>query len=58
MPTCLDLNKPIPMQPAAAQEQLTPKLTAAAQTGQLNPMRVVFGQTVKTCKSCHDSFRN
>ncbi|SCC93901.1 Cytochrome c [Thiomonas sp. X19] len=39
-------------------EQLTPKLTAAAQTGQLNPMRVVFGQTVKTCKSCHDSFRN
>uniref|UniRef100_E6PSA0 Cytochrome c n=1 Tax=mine drainage metagenome TaxID=410659 RepID=E6PSA0_9ZZZZ len=46
------------MQPAAAQEQLTPKLTAAAQTGQLNPMRVVFGQTVKTCKSCHDSFRN
>ncbi|SCC94319.1 Cytochrome c prime (fragment) [Thiomonas sp. X19] len=39
-------------------KRLTPKLTAAAQTGQLNPMRVVFGQTVKTWKSCHDSFRN
>ncbi|OIQ98201.1 cytochrome c' [mine drainage metagenome] len=39
-------------------ERLTPRLTAAAQTGQLSQMRVVFGQTVKTCKSCHDSFRN
>ena len=39
-------------------EQMTPKLVVAAQTGQLNKMRVVFGQTVKTCKSCHDSFRN
>ena len=39
-------------------EQMTPKLVAAAQSGQLNQMRVVFGQTVKTCKSCHDSFRN
>ena len=39
-------------------EQMTPKLVVAAQTGQLDKMRAVFGQTVKTCKSCHDSFRN
>ena len=39
-------------------EEMTPKLVAAVQTGHLDQMRVVFGQTAKTCKSCHDSFRN
>ena len=38
-------------------QQLTPKLVAAAKTGKLDEIKVVFGETAKTCKSCHDSFR-
>ena len=38
-------------------QDITPKLVAAAQTGKLDEIKVVFGQTAKTCKACHDSFR-
>ena len=38
-------------------QQLTPKLVAAAKTGKLDEIKVVFGETAKTCKSCHDAFR-
>ncbi|MGE0072366.1 MAG: cytochrome c [Thiomonas sp.] len=38
-------------------QQMTPKLVAAAKTGKLDEIKVVFGETAKTCKSCHDSFR-
>jgi cytochrome c556 len=38
-------------------QEMTPKLVAAAKTGKLDEIKVVFGETAKTCKSCHDSFR-
>ncbi|OIQ79578.1 cytochrome c' [mine drainage metagenome] len=38
-------------------QEMTPKLVAAAKTGKLDDIKVVFGETAKTCKSCHDSFR-
>lgn len=38
-------------------QEMAPKLVAAAKTGKLDEIKVVFGETAKTCKSCHDSFR-
>ncbi len=38
-------------------QQMTPKLVAAAKTGKLDEIKVVFGDTAKTCKACHDAFR-
>ena len=38
-------------------EEMTPKLVEAAQTGKLDMIKPVFGETAKTCKSCHDAFR-
>ena len=38
-------------------QEMTPKLVAAAKTGKLDDIKVVFGEIAKTCKSCHDSFR-
>jgi cytochrome c556 len=34
------------------------KLQAAAQAGGLDGVKAAFGDTAKTCKSCHDDFRN
>ena len=42
---------------ASKLQEMTPKLVAAARTGKLDDIKVVFGETAKTCKSCHDSFR-
>lgn len=33
------------------------KLNAAAQTGKLEDIKVAFGETGASCKSCHESFR-
>jgi len=33
------------------------KLDAAAKTGNLDLIKAAFGDTAKTCKSCHDNFR-
>lgn len=33
------------------------KLNAAAQTGNLEEIKVAFGQVGASCKSCHDTFR-
>lgn len=32
-------------------------LLAAVHSGKLDQMRAAFGQTVQTCKACHDDFR-
>lgn len=34
------------------------KLSAAAKSGDLDAIKTAFGAAGKTCKSCHDSFRN
>ena len=36
----------------------TPKLAAAAKTGNLDTLKTAFAATADTCKSCHDYFRN
>lgn len=33
------------------------KLSAAAQAGDFDALRVAFGNTGKSCKSCHDAYR-
>ncbi len=33
------------------------KLDAAAKTGNLDLIKAAFGDTAKTCKNCHDNFR-
>ena len=33
------------------------KLNAAAQTGKLEEIKVAYGETGASCKSCHDTFR-
>jgi len=35
-----------------------PKLAAAAKTNNLDTLKAQFGETAKTCKNCHDDFRN
>lgn len=39
-------------------QETAPKLVAAAKTGKLEEIKAVFGETAKTCKSCHDAFRD
>lgn len=34
------------------------KLAVAAKANNLDTLKLAFGSTAKTCKSCHDSFRN
>lgn len=36
----------------------TAKLVAAAKTEKLETLKAAFGETARTCKSCHDAFRN
>ena len=45
------------VQDAVRLQQAAPRLLAAVEGGHLDQMRVAFGQTVKTCKACHDDFR-
>lgn len=33
------------------------KLNAAAKAGNLDALKAAFGETAKTCKACHDAFR-
>lgn len=33
------------------------KLNAAAKMGNLDALKAAFGETAKTCKACHDAFR-
>lgn len=35
----------------------TSQLSVAAKTGNLAALKQAFGETAKTCKACHDSFR-
>jgi cytochrome c556 len=34
------------------------KLNAAAKTGNLDAVKAAFGETAKTCKACHDAYRD
>ncbi len=36
----------------------TVKLAAAAKTGDLDKLKFAFGETAKSCKACHDNYRN
>ncbi|MFM2329396.1 MAG: hypothetical protein RLZZ494_1499, partial [Pseudomonadota bacterium] len=33
------------------------KLNAAAKSGNLDQLKVAFGETAKTCKGCHEAFK-
>jgi cytochrome c556 len=35
-----------------------PKLATAAKARNLDTLKAQFGETAKTCKNCHDNFRN
>jgi cytochrome c556 len=45
------------MQDAKKMEAETVKLAETAQTGNLDAIKTQFGETAKSCKSCHDDFR-
>ena len=45
------------MQDAKEFETETAKLAETAQTGNLDTIKTQFGETGKSCKSCHDDFR-
>lgn len=36
----------------------TVKLSAVAKTGNLDQIKVAFGNTASSCKACHDEYRN
>jgi len=36
----------------------TPKLVAAAQSGNMDQIKAAFGPVVKACDNCHDNFRS
>ncbi|NMM76008.1 cytochrome C [Acidovorax sp. SRB_14] len=38
-------------------ETETAKLAAAAKTGNLDSLKVAFGDAAKSCKACHDAYR-
>ena len=44
-------------QAADAFQAETPKLVAAAQSGNMDQIKAAFGAVVKTCDNCHDNFR-
>lgn len=39
-------------------EAETAKLAVAARTGHLDAIKAAFGDAAKTCKTCHDAYRN
>jgi cytochrome c556 len=41
-----------------AMQDETAKLAAAAKTNNLDNLKAAFGETAKTCKACHDNYRN
>jgi cytochrome c556 len=45
------------MQDAKKMEAEVAKLAGTAETGDLDAIKVQFGETGKSCKSCHDNFR-
>ena len=45
------------MQDAKKVEAETAKLAETAKTGDLDAIKAQFGETGKSCKSCHDDFR-
>lgn len=45
------------MQDAKKMEAEVAKLAEIAKTGDLDAIKTQFGETGKSCKSCHDSFR-
>ncbi|MGB5422595.1 MAG: cytochrome c [Desulfobacterales bacterium] len=45
------------MQDAKKMETETAKLAETSQTGNLDAIKAQFGETGKSCKSCHDDFR-
>ncbi len=42
---------------ARKMQEDTAKLAAVAKTGNLDSLKVAFGEAGKTCKNCHDSYR-
>jgi cytochrome c556 len=44
-------------QAADAFQAETPKLVAAAQSGNMDQIKAAFGAVAKTCDNCHDNFR-
>jgi cytochrome c556 len=44
-------------QAAEAFQAETPKLVAAAQTGNMDQIKAAFGAVTKSCDNCHDNFR-
>lgn len=45
-------------QAADAFQAETPKLVAAAQSGNMDQIKAAFGGVVKSCDNCHDNFRS
>lgn len=45
-------------QGAAALQEKAAALSTAAQSGDLDKIKAAFGATGKTCKACHDSYKN
>jgi cytochrome c556 len=45
------------MQDAKKMQAETAKLAETAQSGNLDAIKTQFGETAKSCKSCHDDFR-
>jgi len=45
-------------QAADAFQAETPKLVAAAQSGNMDQIKAAFGGVAKSCDNCHDNFRN
>ena len=46
------------MELAKANQAEVAKLAAVAKGGDLNAVKAQFGETGKTCKACHDMYRN
>jgi cytochrome c556 len=45
-------------QAAEAFQAETPKLVAAAQSGNMDQIKAAFGAVTKSCDNCHDTFRS
>ena len=43
---------------AKKMQQETAKLAVAAKANNLDSLKAAFGEAAKTCKACHDDFRN
>lgn len=43
---------------AQAMQEKTAALSVAAQSGDLDRIKAAFGATAKSCKACHDAYKN